>query len=118
MNLEILKKFKAPQAKINQIAKAIEKQGYTGDKETKDIKVLFKLFNPVGAGTWFVYEIEDGNIAWCFANLGDPTFAECGTVSFDELAGLRLPMGLTIELDRHFPIGETSLADVIKKVQG
>ena len=99
------------------ITKAIEqafaKQGYTGNKKSEDIKIVMKLFNPCGAGTWYLYEKEDEDIYWCFANLGDPINAECGRVSMKELMSLRLPFGLKIERDMHFEPLSKSLKDVI-----
>ncbi len=100
-----------------EIAEAFKKQGYTGNKSTKDIKIVTKLFNPCGVGTWYLYEQEDEDIYWCFANLGDPVCAECGTVSMSELMSLRLPFGLKIERDIHFKPLSMSLEDVIKKVK-
>ena len=100
-----------------EIQEAFDKQGYTGEKQTGDIKVICKLFNPIGAGTWYLYEQESDDIYWGFVNLGDSNFAECGTVSMNELKSLTLPLGLHIERDRHFPIGEYSLADVMSKVK-
>ena len=72
----------------------------------------------MGAATWWVYEVDEDNIVWAFVNLGDARDAESGTVSLDELIALRLPFGMTIELDRHFPIGQVGLQEVIDKVKG
>ena len=99
------------------IEQAFEKQGYTGDKETKDIKIVMKLFNPAGAGTWYIYEKENNDVYWCFANLGDPLYAECGTVSMNELMAFRGRFGLGIERDMHFEPLSMSLEDVINKVK-
>jgi hypothetical protein len=54
-----------------EIIAAFKKQGYTGDKSTKDIKVILKIFNPTGGQTWYLYEQEDEDIYWAFVNLGD-----------------------------------------------
>ena len=103
------------------ITKAIEqafaKQGYTGNKKSEDIKIVMKLFNPCGAGTWYLYEKEDDDIYWCFANLGDPICAECGTVSMSELMSLRLHFGLRIERDMHFEPLSKSLKEVMDIVK-
>lgn len=103
-----------------EIENAFAKQGDTSNKSTKEIKVVCKLFNPIGAGTWYLYERDQNepDIFWCFANLGDPTFAECGTVSLSELMDLRLPFGMKIERDMHFPTLKKSLSDVIDTVKG
>lgn len=99
------------------ILEAFEKQGYTGDKETKDIKIVLKLFNPTGVGTWYLYEKEDDDIYWCFANLGDPKTAECGTVSMLELLAYRGRFGLGIERDTQFEPLSISLEEVINKIK-
>lgn len=99
------------------IEKAFEKQGDTSQKSAKDIKIVMKLFNPAGAGTWYIYEKLDEDIYMAFVNLGDPQMAECGTVSMSELMGLRLPFGLSIERDMHFdPLSKTleEVMDTIK----
>ena len=98
-----------------EIESKFKKQGYTGDKKPEDIKIICKLFNPVGAGTWYLYEKEDDDICWAFVNLGDSIMAECGTISLNELKSLRLPMGMSIERDRHF--GSYSLKAVIDTVK-
>lgn len=100
-----------------EILEAFKKQGYTGDKKPEDIKIILKLFNPSGAGTWYCYEYEPENrIFWCYANLGNSTFAECGTVSLDELESIKFPpFGLGVERDMHF--GKHTLKEVMDKVQ-
>jgi hypothetical protein len=100
-----------------EMEKAFAKQGYTGDKSAKDIKIVMKLFNPAGAGTWYLYEKEDDDTYWCFANLGDPMFAECGRVSLSELLNVRLPFGLRIERDLYFPPLCITLQDVMDRVR-
>lgn len=98
-----------------EIEAAFKAQGDTSRKKHKDIKIICKLFNPMGAGTWCLYEDLGDGIYMCFANLNDPLYAECGTVSLDELKHLQLPLGMSIERDQYF--GEHTLADVISKVK-
>ena len=66
----------------------------------------FKLFNPVGRGTWWICEgeeQEDGDwLLFGLADLGDPEF---GYISLNELLEYRGPLGLGIERDLHFPVG-------------
>ena len=100
-----------------EIIKAFEKQGYCGNKETKDIKIVMKLFNPTGAGTWYLYEKEDDDIYWCFANLGDVQNAECGTVSMTELMNFRGRFNLGIERDMSFKPLSMSLEEVMNTVK-
>ena len=97
-----------------EILNAFSRQGYVGDKLPESIKVICKLFNPSGAGTWFLYEYNpEERIAYGYANLGDDNFAECGAISIDELEQFRGHFGLGIERDRHFPIGKHSLEHVV-----
>lgn len=98
------------------VIKEFEKQGDTSQKLPEDIQVICKLFNPIGAGTWWLYERLDDDVFMCFAELGDPTFAECGTVSISELMNLKLPLGLKIERDRYFT--KKTLREVINSVKG
>ena len=100
-----------------EIEKAFEKQGATGDKSPKDIKIVCKFFNPVGPGTWYLYEKEDDDVYWCFANLGDPIMAECGTVSLSEIKSLKLPFGLGIERDVYFKPFSKTLQEVIDTIK-
>jgi len=95
-----------------EILDAFKKQGYTGNKSMKDIRIVMKLFNPTGAGTWYLYEREDEDIYWGFVTLGDPMCAECGTVSMSELMAFRGRFGLGIERDMHFEPLSISLEEV------
>lgn len=85
-----------------EIKRAFKAQGYTGNKSMADIKIVCKLFNPYGAGTWYLYEHVEEDIYMCFAYLGDSQCAECGTVSLRELASVKLPFGGKIERDRYY----------------
>jgi hypothetical protein len=100
-----------------EVLNAFAKQGHTGNKSASEIKIVLKLFNPAGAGTWYLYEKEDDDIYWGFVNLGDYEMSECGTVSMSELMSLRLPFGLHIERDMHFKPLSMSLEEVMSKVQ-
>jgi hypothetical protein len=99
------------------IEKAFEKQGDTSQLSMSNIKIVMKLFNPCGAGTWYLYEHLEDDIYMCFANLGDPEMAECGTVSMSELMSLRLPFGLKIERDMHFEPLSRTLKEVYDKIK-
>ena len=100
-----------------EILNAFKKQGKTGRKSAKDIKIVLKLFNPAGGQTWYLYEKEDDDIYWAFVNLGDSEMAECGTVSMFELMNLRLPFGLHVERDKYFEPLSMSLEEVMNKVK-
>lgn len=68
-----------------------------------DFKPVVKLFNPCGAATWLLTEIDPGDetVAWGLCDLG-MGFPEFGTVSLEELAAYRGPLGFRIERDRYF----------------
>ncbi|HUT86357.1 MAG TPA: DUF2958 domain-containing protein [Elusimicrobiales bacterium] len=104
------------------LTKAIEnafvKQGDTSEKSSKDIKVICKFFNPVGSGTWWLFERLDEDVFMAFCLLDDPTFAEIGTVSLREFQELKLPFGLGIERDLSFDIGEKTVQEVMDEVKG
>lgn len=103
------------------ITKAIEaafaKQGDTSQKSMADIMIVAKYFNPMGAGTWYLYEHLEDDIYMGFVTLGYPEDAECGTVSMTELQELRLPFGLGIERDMHFDPLSMTLKEVYDKVK-
>jgi hypothetical protein len=68
-----------------------------------DFHPVVKLFNPCGAATWLLTEIDpdDETVAWGLCDLG-MGFPEFGTVSLTELAAYRGRLGLGIERDLHF----------------
>lgn len=70
-----------------------------------DHKPVVKLFNPVGAATWLLTEIE-GDMAFglCDLGMGCP---EMGHVSISDLEGITLPLGLKIERDLYFTADKT-----------
>lgn len=77
---------------------------HTGASADLDFHPVVKLFNAYGAGTWLITEIdpEEPDIAWALADLG-MGYAEFGTISLSELAGLRHQFGFPlIERDRHW----------------
>ena len=68
-----------------------------------DFFPVVKLFDPCGAGTWLLTEIDpdDETVAWGLCDLG-MGFPEFGTVSLTELAAVRGPLGLGSERDLYF----------------
>lgn len=73
----------------------------TPDVDASEIDVKVKLFNPTGAGTWFLtsYDPETG-IAFGVADLG--WGPEMGSIYIPELVEFRGLMGLPIERDIHW----------------
>ncbi|SEK02113.1 Protein of unknown function [Sphingobium sp. AP50] len=67
-----------------------------------DHRPVVKLFNPVGAATWLVTEMdEDGDTLFGLADLGFGC-PELGSFSLAEFQSVRLPFGMTIERDIGF----------------
>ena len=68
-----------------------------------------KLFNPTGAGTWWIAAFDpDTEIAWGVAEIH---CREIGSFSIRELAEFRGQFGLPIERDLHF--GPATIADIL-----
>ena len=77
------------------------------DGSTTDFKPVVKFFNPCGAATWLITELDpDTNIMVGLCDLG-MGFTELGDVSLDELRSVRLSFGLGIERDLHFTADKT-----------
>ena len=74
----------------------------TENKKPSEVKVPLKLFNPCGAGTWYITEFNGEDLMFGFCNLGDDQCAELGYVSLSELKSLRLPFGMSIERDMYW----------------
>ncbi|CDX38768.1 conserved hypothetical protein [Mesorhizobium sp. SOD10] len=69
--------------------------------ETDHVPVV-KLFNPVGAATWLLSELDaDGDTLFGLCDLGFG-FPELGSVSLAELQAVKGPLGLGIERDLYF----------------
>lgn len=88
---------------------------YANDgKDPKDVKIVLKLFNPSGAGTWYITEADlDSGIAFGYADLGlGPECSELGYIDLNELRQYKGRFGLGIERDEWFS-GKT-LADVMQ----
>lgn len=101
-----------------EILNRLPRLGSTGDLEADQVKVPLKLFNPCGAGTWYITEYNpEDDLAFGFANLGDPEMAELGYVSIKELSDYKHPrMGLGIERDTSFGFNHT-LKEVMDTVK-
>jgi Protein of unknown function (DUF2958) len=95
-----------------EIERAFKEQGTATNRSPSQIKIICKLYNPVGTSCWFLYEHFEEDRYLCFENKGDALFAHLKMVSLNELSNLKLPFGLRIERDRHFPVGEITLLEV------
>ena len=85
------------------IPKAVKEKLIANHKKqdgSKEFKAVLKLFNPTGAGTWYLSELNpDTNIAFglCFI-----TDKELGYVDLNELLNFKGTFGLGIERDKFF----------------
>ena len=76
---------------------------------TKIFKVVCKLFNPSGAGTWYLTELnEEDNVAFGLAHVHEK---DLGYIDINELENFRGIFGLKIERDKYFPINKYSLEE-------
>ena len=67
---------------------------------TKQFRAVVKLFNPIGAGTWYLSELApERNIAFGWCQIHE---REYGYVSLDELSEYKGRLGLGIERDKYF----------------
>jgi hypothetical protein len=85
---------KANRTKLEANARKTEIEG------EDDHRPVVKLFDPCGAATWLLTEIE-GDIAFglCDLGMGSP---ELGSVSITELEAIKGPLGIGIERDQYF----------------
>ena len=63
--------------------------------------VVAKLFNPCGAGTWYLTEY-DPETRIAFGYVTGLYEDEWGSISIDEIESVNLPFGLKIERDLYF----------------
>lgn len=75
-----------------------EQQALSGEC---DHMPALKLFNPCGAATWLITEMDDDGrlFGLCDLGMGSP---ELGYVSLEEIEEYRGPLGIGIERDRWF----------------
>lgn len=80
---------------------AREKAARRGACEPDPAPVV-KLFNPCGAATWLLTELDrDGDTLFGLCDLGFGC-PELGSASLAEIASVRVPLGLGIERNLHF----------------
>jgi hypothetical protein len=74
-----------------------------GANRDQDHAPVVTFFNPVGAATWLISEMDPENNDWLFGlcDLGMQC-PELGTVSLQEIEGIKLKCGLGIERGLHF----------------
>lgn len=85
------------------ITKELEKRfKEVGDQSgASNPTVVAKLFNPCGAGTWYLTEY-DPETRIAFGYVIGLAENEWGSISIQEMEELKLPFGLGIERDLYF----------------
>jgi len=75
---------------------------YETEEKSEDEKMcIVKLFNPTGAGTWYIIEYdEEERLAYGLVELG--YYPELGYFRMEELEKAKLPLGLKIERDKYW----------------
>lgn len=84
-----------------------EQQPLKGTGREVDYKPVVKLFNPIGAATWLLTELDpESSLAFglCDLGFGSP---ELGYVCLEEIYSLKLPGGIKIEVDQFFHADKT-----------
>jgi hypothetical protein len=75
----------------------------------EELKVVVKLFNPTGIGTWYLtYMNPESNVAWGLAHIHEK---EQGFINVAELKEFKGRMGLGIERDRMFESNKKTLKE-------
>jgi hypothetical protein len=90
------------------LANGRRQQPLRGTEREIDFRPVVKLFNPCGAATWLLTDLDpdDPDIAFGLCDLG-MGFPELGSVRLSELASVKGPLGLGIERDLHFVAQKT-----------
>lgn len=66
----------------------------------EDPIAIVKLFNPMGAGTWYITEFDpEEELCFGYVELFE---GELGYFSLKEIREVELPFGMKIERDMHF----------------
>ena len=72
-------------------------------------KVVVKLFNPTGLGTWYLTELNEvDNVAFGLSCLQEK---ELGYVDLNELTAFKGQFGLGVERDKTFPMNKKTLEE-------
>ena len=80
-----------------------------GKEHPVNHKVVVKLFNPTGIGTWYLTEYDkDNDIAFGLSCLHEK---EIGYVSMKEIREYKGPFGLGIERDKYFDSNKKTMEE-------
>lgn len=92
---------------------AKHKQAWIDEHPTNvDFKIVVKLFNPTGIGTWWISELDPKtNNCFGVAHLYEK---EAGYFNLNELKDFKGQFGLGIERDKLFTSNKYSIADILE----
>lgn len=85
-----------------EIEKKLSKRPFGSTEEDTSAKAIFKVFNPYGFGTWWIFEGEKlDNGDWEFYGIAEITDREFGYFRLSELQNARVRVfGLPMPLER------------------
>tara|TARA_R110000796_G_scaffold242376_2_gene364435 strand:+ start:1015 stop:1380 length:366 start_codon:yes stop_codon:yes gene_type:complete len=85
-----------------------QKEARENERDSINFKPVVKFFDPCGAATWLISEIdaENPDLMYGLCDLG-MNCTELGMVSISELQSVRLRFGLKIERDYRFKADKT-----------
>ncbi len=69
----------------------------TENTPLKDKHIYLHFF--VGDCDWFISEYDGEDLFFGYAIIGNPTFAEWGYISFEELKQIRVPPGIQVDCE-------------------
>ena len=103
--------LKAQKEKLIKNHIAHKKEWNSEHPTSVDFKVVVKLFNPTGVGTWWLTELDpETNIAFGVAQLYE---REVGYIDLKELKEFKGVMGLSIERDMYFESNKYTIEDIL-----
>lgn len=94
-----------------------KQQPLKGTRNEQDFEPVVKLFDPMGAATWLITELEpDSSLAFGLCDLGFGT-PELGYLCLEEVASIQIRGCRRIEQDVHFTARKTlsQYADAARK---
>tara|TARA_R110000744_G_scaffold374984_1_gene488104 strand:+ start:129 stop:467 length:339 start_codon:yes stop_codon:yes gene_type:complete len=103
--------LKAQKEKLMKNHIAHKKEWNDENPRSVDFKVVVKLFNPTGVGTWWLTELDpETNIAFGVAQLHE---REAGYIDLKELKEFKGVMSLPIERDMYFESNKYTINDIL-----
>ena len=103
--------LKSQRDKLIQNHIAHKKEWNDEQPKSVDFKVVVKLFNPTGIGTWWLTELDpETDIAFGVAQLQE---REAGYIDLKEICEFKGQFGLGIERDMYFESNKHTIEDIL-----